>query len=85
MYAVEIISTLASKPGLAAKPGTVYPLLARLDKNGAVKASWQASPSGSPRKYYRLTAKGKTALRAQATAWREMTSAIESIMGGPHD
>ena len=56
--------------GLAS--GTVYPILARLERRGLVEASWEdpslPQESGRPaRKYYRLTAPGRDVL-ADATA-----------------
>jgi len=84
MYGAEIVASLASTKGLAAKPGTVYPLLSRLAQSGLVTTAWEQSPSGPPRKYYTITAKGRTALAIQAAVWRDMAAAPDSILGGRH-
>ena len=84
MYGAEIVASLASTKGLAAKPGTVYPLLSRLAQSGLVTTAWEQSPSGPPRKYYTITAKGRTALAIQAAVWRDMAADLDSILGGRH-
>ncbi len=55
------------------KPGTLYPLLIRLEAQGYLEAEWQA-PVGSgrpPRHAYRLTAAGQRLARDQAAAREE--------------
>ena len=49
--------------------GTVYPALRRLDQDGLIRAQWEKQSIADteqrpPRKYYKLTASGKTALEA---------------------
>src|SRR5215217_2267989 len=46
----------------ATQEGTLYPLLSKLRREGLVDYEWQESEVGPPRKYYRLTAKGRTHL-----------------------
>lgn len=53
--------------GLAS--GTVYPVLSRLERDGLVDSSWEdeasAAADGRPaRRYYRVTAEGRSALHA---------------------
>ena len=82
MYGAQIISALAAIDGLAANPGTVYPLLTRLARNGSIAATWEPSVRGGPpRKYYSITAKGRKALVAQTAAWRVLAAAMTSILG----
>lgn len=82
LYGVEIVEQLAGLPGLAATSGTVYPLLSRLQKTGLVKTAWRESPSGPPRKYYRLSSAGVDDLAAMTDGWRAMAAALESLIGG---
>ncbi|MEZ5286248.1 MAG: PadR family transcriptional regulator [Vicinamibacterales bacterium] len=47
--------------------GTVYPALSRLERDGYVRSSWEDTDSAHdagrpPRRYYRVTASGRTAL-----------------------
>lgn len=51
------------------KGGTLYPVLARLERDGAVAVRWSAPTAGPARKYYRLTAAGRDQLRDRAAAW----------------
>jgi PadR family transcriptional regulator PadR len=48
--------------------GTVYPALRRLERDGMVQSHWEDESVGAgqrpPRKYYRLTRDGKSALEA---------------------
>ncbi|HEY2202745.1 MAG TPA: PadR family transcriptional regulator, partial [Solirubrobacteraceae bacterium] len=54
-YGVEIVRTLGEADGLVTTEGTLYPLLGRLRREGAVETSWRESPAGPPRRYYKLT------------------------------
>ena len=62
--------------------GTIYPLLARLRKEELVASTWQESPSGPPRRYYRLTAKGRKALAAFTEEWERFRDAVDQLIGG---
>lgn len=79
-YGGEIVEKLAATPGLAAGPGTVYPLLARLGKAGTVVTSWRESPVGPPRKYYRLTPHGQRTLKNLASSWRALAAAMADLV-----
>ncbi|MCR2784301.1 MULTISPECIES: PadR family transcriptional regulator [unclassified Microbacterium] len=81
-YAIEIIERLNAYPALTATPGTVYPLLARLDKSGLVGTRWAEAAGGPPRKYYRLTPAGRDSLSAGADAWAALSGAMTEILEG---
>lgn len=82
MYGSEIVSALAMHPELAITSGTVYPLLARLKKGGLIDSTWQESPVGPPRKYYRLTAVGNRELLGMAEAWSGVSAAVSRVLDG---
>jgi len=44
--------------GLDVGEGSLYPLLARLVREGMLEAAWETPEEGHPRKYYRLTGFG---------------------------
>ena len=52
--------------------GTLYPMLARLQRDGLVDSVWESRPADSggrpPRKYYRLTAEGARTARVELAA-----------------
>lgn len=79
-YGQQIVDEFAGLPGLALTAGTVYPLVSRLLKAGDIASTWQESPVGPPRKYYRLTAQGRAALAAQTAAWRQVRDAVDHVL-----
>lgn len=56
--------------------GTVYPLLARLDRDGLITASWRVGEAAQPRKYYELTGAGREAFAAMAAAWLDLSGRL---------
>ena len=79
-YAYEIASQLAE--GIGMGEGTIYPLMRRMQSDGLVDTYLVESSSGPPRKYYRLTASGKTTFTAQKTEWLAFARAVDAILGG---
>lgn len=77
-YPSDIIEKL-KKVRLIIVEGTLYPLLTRLKNEGILTYRWEESPSGPPRKYYRLTSTGKTALKELHKAWEELEETIAII------
>src|SRR5271167_1858036 len=68
-YGFELVQKLAGEDALVTTEGTLYPLLGRLRREGAVETTWRESPAGPPRRYYRLTPDGAAALSAFAQEW----------------
>lgn len=81
-YGSQIVEELAARPALSITAGTVYPLLARLAKSGLVKTTWQESPVGPPRKYYTLTPSGRRQAAAMATAFGDVSAALNDLLKG---
>ena len=77
-YGYELVSAL---DGVLSSEGTVYPLLARLRKEGWVASRWGESGSGPPRRYYRLTADGHDALAAFTAEWESFRTAVDGLLG----
>ncbi len=83
-YGFELVHSLASSYGLVTGEGTIYPLLARLRRQGLVETSWQESEAGPPRRYYRLSSDGKDALDEFSQSWQSLRSSVDSLLGvGP--
>lgn len=82
-YGYQLISELKEKSGelFILKEGTLYPILYRLEDDGLVESCW-SSPKGKQiaRKYYQITARGKTALGEIGQLWLEMSDGIRRIM-----
>lgn len=58
---------------------SLYPLLYRLEKRGWAKASWEISPHGRRRRYYRLTAAGKKQVAPLRAEWRLFFRALNRL------
>jgi len=78
-YAYEIASRLSQAVDMG--EGTIYPLMRRMQGEGLVATYLEESPSGPPRKYYRLTDTGRQTLAAQLEEWRGFTAAVEGLIG----
>ena len=78
-YGYEIVRRLADW-GLEVRDGSVYPLLARLERSRLVTAEKVASSSGPPRKYYRATRLGEKRLAVWAAEWRETAAAVDGLL-----
>jgi PadR family transcriptional regulator PadR len=85
MYGSQLVEELSSHPELAISAGTVYPLLSRLRKAGVIESTWKESPVGPPRKYYRLTDAGASALAEMSVSWRSVSRAVDSSIEGAVD
>lgn len=79
-YGYELVETLSKESGgvLAMGQSTLYPMLYNLESKGLVKARMDES-GPRPRKYYRLTAKGKKRLAHDAKQWRAVVKAMASL------
>ena len=62
--------------------GTIYPALHRLEAAGVVASTW-SSETGRRRRVYRLTKKGRAALRRERAEWRLLARAIARVLGNP--
>jgi PadR family transcriptional regulator PadR len=58
-YGYSLVRVLSDCGSISLKEGTVYPILARLDRDGLVRSEWMESDQGPPRKYYALTSSGR--------------------------
>lgn len=60
--------------------GTVYPLLHRLEEKEWIASTWKRAEEGRRRKYYRLSAKGKTVLVQKQHEWRSLVEVVTRVM-----
>jgi transcriptional regulator len=60
---------------LAVNQGTLYPVLLRLEQEGAVASEWGASENNRRARFYRLTEAGRKQLQVETRDW-EQTAAI---------
>jgi PadR family transcriptional regulator PadR len=84
-YGLDLVGELLGS-GLVASEGTVYPLLARLRRDGLVTTRWQESATGPPRRYYSATNQGSAAVTEFTSAWEEFSQAVNTTLRrGNHD
>jgi PadR family transcriptional regulator PadR len=60
---------------LSVNQGTLYPLLLKLEQEGAIASEWAASENNRRARFYRLTAAGRRQLQAEKRNW-EQTRAL---------
>jgi PadR family transcriptional regulator PadR len=78
VYVADILGRLEDTP-FSTQEGTLYPLLSRMRRESLVDYEWQESEAGPPRKYYRLTAKGRAQLAELNDYWREINRTIQKL------
>jgi PadR family transcriptional regulator, regulatory protein PadR len=79
-YGYEVVQRL-HEIGLAdVLEGTVYPALARLEREGRVSARLVSSSSGPARKYYRPTPEGYDALAMGTANWLSLVDIVGSVL-----
>jgi len=78
IYSSDIIRKLTDADLLVVE-GTLYPILSRLKSQSLVQYSWEESPSGPPRKYYTLTAKGQHTLAQLDVTWEQLRTSVTSL------
>lgn len=78
VYVADILERL-SDTEFTTQEGTLYPLLSKMRRDGLVDYKWQESDAGPPRKYYQLTAKGKSQLADLNEYWKQLNATIAQL------
>ena len=60
--------------------GALYPALHRMEHRGLIDADWDLTENKRRAKYYRLTTKGRQALRARTSSWDRYSSAVSKVI-----
>ena len=82
-YGYEVVQRLRGVGLSGIAEGTVYPALARLEREGRITARLVPSSSGPARKYYRPTPVGHAALAAGTADWRALAGLVDAVLTGP--
>ena len=61
---------------LVVQEGALYPALHRLERKGWLAEEWRQSETGRQAKYYSLTPRGRTQLRAERKRWEQFSGAV---------
>jgi PadR family transcriptional regulator PadR len=65
---------------LSVNQGTLYPVLLRLEQEGAIASHWGASENNRRARYYRLTRDGHRQLQAELQEWHQTTEIIARFL-----
>jgi PadR family transcriptional regulator PadR len=79
-YGYEVVQRLHEIGLSDVLEGTVYPALARLEREGRVSTRLVASTAGPARKYYRPTRAGYQALVEGVSSWRALTAVVGTVL-----
>jgi len=61
---------------LAVNQGTLYPVLLKLEQEGAIASDWGASENNRRARFYRLTREGRKQLQAETQDWQQTAAII---------
>ena len=78
VYVADLLKRL-SPTEFATQEGTLYPLLSKMRRDGLVDYEWQESDAGPPRKYYKLTPKGRSQLKELNEYWQDINRTIDQL------
>lgn len=78
-YGLDIIRHLEEFTDLVVNEGTIYPILARLGRDGTLASEWREE-GPHPRKYYRLTARGGARLAEMTTSWKDFAAKLGRLI-----
>ncbi len=77
-YGYSLKKSLA-RAGLEIDEGTLYPLMRRLEAQGLLKSRWRVE-EGRPRRYYQISARGESTLRALIAEWKDLAKVLEGLL-----
>lgn len=77
-YGYALVQALEEK-GLSIEPGSLYPLLRRLEAQGVLESQWDTSEA-RPRKYYALSPYGKELYERLKTEWKNLNDRVNALL-----
>ena len=78
VYVADMLKLLGHTE-FATQEGTLYPLLSKLRREELVDYEWQESEAGPPRKYYKLTPKGRSQLTMLNEYWKNLNKTLADL------
>jgi transcriptional regulator len=80
-YELQKLIESRSKGVLSFHVATLYPLLYRMEQRGWIVGRWVERAGERRRRFYRLTAAGRSTLEAQREGWKAFVAAINRVSG----
>lgn len=65
---------------LALNQGTLYPLLLRLEQEGAIASEWGPSENNRRARFYRITRSGRKQLQAELRGWKQTADIVARFL-----
>lgn len=65
---------------LSVNQGTLYPVLLKLEQEGAIDSEWGSSENNRKARFYRLTRAGRKHLQAETQGWQQTASIIDRFL-----
>ena len=75
-----------SRERLSINPGTLYPVLLKLEQEGSIASEWGVSDNNRQAKFYSITKSGKRDLARTEQEWeraKEIVDRFQSLKGEP--
>lgn len=79
-HGYALIQRLAQHRLGPVRGGALYPVLARLETEGAVTAQWRAGEGGPGRKVYALTGTGRDRLADGRDRWHDFSTTFDRLL-----
>jgi len=83
-YEISKLIELRSGGEIKFHVASLYPLLYRLEERGWLKGRWVEKPGQRRRRFYTLTAEGRSVLDRQRETWQKFVRAIAAITEVEH-
>jgi PadR family transcriptional regulator PadR len=79
-YGITVRIEQISKGVFRVNPGSLFPALRKLEREGLVNEQWRATENNRRAKYYSLTERGRRKLKAETEQWDRQVAAISRIL-----
>ena len=79
-YGISARITQISKGTFQVNPGSLFPALRRLERDGLIAGEWRTTENNRRAKWYVLTPAGRVRLKADMRDWETQAAAIGQIL-----
>ena len=83
-YDISKLIDIRSGGALRFHVTSLYPLLHRLEEEGAIQGRWVEKAEQRRRRYYSLTPRGRNVLRSKQKSWQDFVALVSRITGIEH-
>ena len=70
-----------SRGAISFHAASLYPTLYRMEDKGLLEGRWVEKAGQRRRRYYRITADGRTALKEHRTTWQQFFEGLHRVAG----